>query len=99
MKTTTALCSLLIAAAPLALAQDISAKRKKQESPYKSQAEADQHKAATKANADCVARARERRIDQRSPEWAKFVATCQQQQGQLQSQQQKQKPTPQPQKR
>ena len=96
MKTTTALCCLLIAAAPLALAQDISKQRKKQESPYKSQAEVDQHKAATRANADCVARARERRIDQRSPEWAKFVLTCQQ--GQQQAQAQSQKPPP-PQKR
>jgi hypothetical protein len=88
MKTTTALCCLLIAAAPLALAQDISGKRKKLESPYKSQADAKQHAADTRALSDCVQQTRTRRIDQRSPEWAKFVASCQQQQAQLQSQKQ-----------
>lgn len=80
MKTMSALiCLLFIAAAPITFAQDISAKRKKLESPYKSQAELDQHKAASQALGNCVAQARANRIDQRSPEWAKWVATCQQQ--------------------
>ncbi len=89
MKTMTALICLLFAAAPLAFAQDISAQRKKLESPYKSQAELDQHKVASQALGNCVAQARANRIDQRSPEWAKFVATCQQQAAQ-QTQQQNQ---------
>ncbi len=79
MKTTTVLCFLLIAAAPLAFAQDISAQRKKLESPYKSQAEFDQHTVASQALGNCVAQARASRIDPRSPEWAKSIATCQQQ--------------------
>lgn len=82
MKTSTALCCLLIAAAPLAFAQDISGKRKKQESPYKSQAELNQHKAATQALGNCTAQARANKLDQRSPDWAKFVANCQRQQPQ-----------------
>ncbi len=79
MKTKTALCCLLIAAAPLAFAQDISLQRKKLESPYKSQSDADRHKADTRALSDCVQQARSRGIDQRNPEWAKSIATCQQQ--------------------
>ena len=89
MKTSIALCCLLIAAAPLALAQDISAKRKKLESPYKSQAEANQHKAASQAMGNCVARAHASGIDKRSPEWPKFVTSCQQQAGRQQPQSQK----------
>jgi hypothetical protein len=74
---TTALCCLMLAAAPLALAQNIEANRKKLESPYKNQAEADRHKADTRALANCVAQARAQKINQRSPEWVKYFVDCQ----------------------
>lgn len=77
-KMTTALCCLMLAAAPLALAQNIDAQKKKLESPYKTQAEADRHKADMRALASCFERARERKLDRQSPEWAKYLASCHQ---------------------
>ena len=76
MKTTTALCCLLIAAAPLAFAQDISAKRPKYESPYKSKADADKHKADMEHVSMCSSRARQRKLKERTPEWQNMMAGC-----------------------
>jgi len=76
MKTTIALCCLLIAAAPPAFAQDISAKRPKNESPYKSQAEADKHKAHMEQVSVCSSRARQRKLKERTPEWQNMMAGC-----------------------
>ena len=76
MKTTTALCCLLIAAAPLALAQDISTKRPKIESPYKSKADADKHKAVMQQASVCSSRARQRKLKEGTPEWSNLMSGC-----------------------
>ena len=76
MKTTTVLCCLLIAAAPLAFAQDISAKRPKNESPYKSKAEADKHKADMQQLSVCSNLARQRKVKERTPEWSNLMGGC-----------------------
>lgn len=76
MKTTTALCCLLLAASPLAHAQDISSKRPKLESPYKSKQDADKHKADMQALSACSNRARQSRVKEGSPEWANLMSAC-----------------------
>ena len=76
MKTTIALCCLLISAAPLALAQDISKNRKKLESPYKSKAEADQHKADMQQASACSRQARQSKLKEGTPEWSKLMSGC-----------------------
>jgi hypothetical protein len=76
MKTTIALCCLLIAAAPPAFAQDISSKRPTNPSPHKSKADADKHAAAMQQVSVCSARARQRKIKEGSPEWSNLMSGC-----------------------
>ncbi len=76
MKTKTALCCLLIAAAPLAFAQDISGKRPKLESPYKSKADAERHTADMQQLAVCTRLAQQRNYKEGTPEWAKLMSGC-----------------------
>jgi cell division protein FtsL len=66
---------LLIAAAPLAVAQDISSKRPKIESPYKSKGDADKHKGDVKAMGECMARAR--KLGLKTPDGQRLAAGCQ----------------------
>jgi hypothetical protein len=76
MKTTIALCCLLIAAAPLAFAQDISAKRPKNPPTYKSKEDADKHKAHMEQVSVCSSRARQRKLKEGTPEWSNLMSGC-----------------------
>ncbi len=76
MKSTIAMYCLLIAAAPLARAQDISGNRPKLESPYKSKADADKHTADMQQLAVCTRLAQQRNYKEGTPDWAKLMSEC-----------------------
>jgi hypothetical protein len=76
MKSTIVFCCLLIAATPLALAQDISNKRPKIDSPYKSKADAEKHKADMQLVAVCSNLVRQRNVKEGTPEWSNLMSGC-----------------------
>lgn len=77
MKTIiSALCGLMLALAPLAFAQTDSQKKGTQ-SPYRTKAEAEKHKADIQSLANCSAEGRRRKLAEGSADWGKHMAACQ----------------------
>jgi hypothetical protein len=57
-----------------AFAQDISVARPKNESPYKTKADAEKHKADMQQVSVCSSRVRQSKIKEGTPEWSKMMS-------------------------